>query len=177
MSTGTGQEGTCATCGAALDPGAAFCASCGARTTAARADVPTAAPGTGQAPAAAPAWSLGADVDDAVAPVWRRLAALVVDQVLAVAVGAGATATVLPALRDGSAGSLLVPGLALLVLAAVQWFAEGLGGATAGGALLRIRTVSARTGWPAGSARRRRPRSAGTPSPRTPPSSPPGTGC
>lgn len=150
MSTGTGQGGTCATCGAALDPGAAFCASCGARTTAARADVPTAAPGAGQAPAAAPAWSLGADVDDAVAPVWRRLAALVVDQVLAVAVGAGATATVLPALRDGSAGSLLVPGLALLVLAAVQWFAEGLGGATAGGALLRIRTVSARTGRAAG---------------------------
>lgn len=128
----------CGACGAALDAGAAFCAACGA---------PVGPPG---APASAAGWSLGADVDDAVAPVWRRLLALLVDQALAVVVGGLGVAAVLPALRDGAAGSLLVPGLALLVLGAVQWFAEAFGGRTAGGALLGIRTVSARTGRPAG---------------------------
>jgi uncharacterized RDD family membrane protein YckC len=92
-------------------------------------------------------WSLGADVDDAVAPVWRRLVALLVDQLVAVVVGSAATLAVLPTLRSGgSPGALLVPGLLLLLVAAAQWFAEAFAGRTAGGALLGIRTVSARTG-------------------------------
>lgn len=128
----------CGACGAALDAGAAFCAVCGVRV------------GPPAAPASAAGWSLGADVDDAVAPVWRRLLALLVDQALAAVVGGLGVAAVLPALRDGATRSLLVPGLALLVLGAVQWFAEAFGGRTAGGALLGIRTVSARTGRPAG---------------------------
>lgn len=128
----------CGACGAALDAGAAFCAVCGVRV------------GPPAAPASAAGWSLGADVDDAVAPVWRRLLALLVDQALAVVVGGLGVVAVLPALQDGATGSLLVPGLALLVLGAVQWFAEAFGGRTAGGTLLGIRTVSARTGRPAG---------------------------
>jgi uncharacterized RDD family membrane protein YckC len=115
--------------------------------------VPAGDPGL-SVPAAATApdagWSLGADVDEAVAPVWRRLVALLVDQVLAVVVGGGATLAVLPALRDGSVGALLVPGLLLLLLGAGQWIAEAVGGRTVGSALLGIRTVSARTGRPAG---------------------------
>lgn len=132
----TAAAGACRACGAGLEAGAAFCAVCGARVAPVRAVVA--------------GWSLGADVDDAVAPVGWRLLALLVDQVLAVVVGGFAVAAVLPALRDGATGSLLVPGLALLVLGAVQWFVEAFGGRTAGGALLRIRTVAVRTGRPAG---------------------------
>lgn len=102
-------------------------------------------------PRRTPTWSLGTDVDDAVAPVWRRLVALLVDQALAVLVGGLGSLAVLPSLRgDGSVGALLVPGLLLLLLAAGQWFAEAFAGRTAGGALLGTRTVSARTGRPAG---------------------------
>lgn len=100
---------------------------------------------------AAPTWSLGADVDDAVAPVWRRLVALLVDQLLAVLVGGAGLLVVLGAVRDdGSVGALLVPGLLLLLLGAGQWIGEAFGGRTVGGALLGIRTVSVRTGRPAG---------------------------
>jgi hypothetical protein len=100
---------------------------------------------------AAPTWSLGADVDDAVAPVWRRLVALLVDQLLAVLVGGTGLLIVLGAVRDdGSVGALLVPGLLLLLLGAGQWIGEAFGGRTVGGALLGIRTVSVRTGRPAG---------------------------
>ncbi|MFF1530592.1 RDD family protein [Cellulomonas sp. NPDC058312] len=102
-------------------------------------------------PRRTPTWSLGTDVDDAVAPVWRRLVALLVDQLLAVLVGGLGALAVLPSLRgDGSVGALLVPGLLLLLLAAGQWFAEAFAGRTVGGALLGTRTVSARTGRPAG---------------------------
>jgi uncharacterized RDD family membrane protein YckC len=102
-------------------------------------------------PRRTPTWSLGTDVDDAVAPVWRRLVALLVDQALAVLVGGLGALAVLPSLRgDGSVGALLVPGLLLLLLAAGQWFAEAFAGRTVGGALLGTRTVSARTGRPAG---------------------------
>ncbi|WP_203668080.1 RDD family protein [Cellulomonas pakistanensis] len=114
--------------------------------SAATAAVTTADADAGRA-GGATGWSLGADVDDAVAPVWRRLAALLVDQALAVLVGSVGLLAVLPALRDdGSLGALLVPGLLLLLLAAGQWFAEAFGGRTVGGALLGTRTVSARTG-------------------------------
>jgi uncharacterized RDD family membrane protein YckC len=100
---------------------------------------------------AAPTWSLGADVDDAVAPVWRRLVALLVDQLLAVLVGGAGLLVVLGAVRDdGSVGALLVPGLLLLLLGAGQWIGEAIAGRTVGGALLGIRTVSVRTGRPAG---------------------------
>ncbi|WP_282946111.1 RDD family protein [Cellulomonas endometrii] len=165
------ESARCGACGAALEPGAAFCGTCGARVGAGAPAVPAGAPGAAvpagapgaavpagdpglSVPAAATApdagWSLGADVDEAVAPVWRRLVALLVDQVLAVVVGGGATLAVLPALRDGSVGALLVPGLLLLLLGAGQWIAEAVGGRTVGSALLGIRTVSARTGRPAG---------------------------
>ncbi|VTR78819.1 RDD family protein [Cellulomonas hominis] len=156
------ESARCGACGAALEPGAAFCGTCGARVGAGAAAVPAGAPGVA-VPAGAPGrpvpaaatvpdagWSLGADVDEAVAPVWRRLVALLVDQVLAVVVGGGATLAVLPALRDGSVGALLVPGLLLLLLGAGQWIAEAVGGRTVGSALLGIRTVSVRTGRPAG---------------------------
>jgi hypothetical protein len=105
----------------------------------------------GPAVTAAPTWSLGADVDDAVATVWRRLVALLVDQLLAVLVGGAGLLVVLGAVRDdGSVGALLVPGLLLLLLGAGQWIGEAFGGRTVGGALLGIRTVSVRTGRPAG---------------------------
>jgi uncharacterized RDD family membrane protein YckC len=146
---------SCARCGAVLEAGAAFCGTCGARAGASGvAAVPV---GSGASHASTPAaphedagWSLGADVDDAVAPVWRRLVALLADQLLALVVGGGATLAVLPAVRDGSVGALLVPGLVLLLLGAGQWIAEAVGGRTVGGALLGIRTVSVRTGRPAG---------------------------
>lgn len=100
---------------------------------------------------AAPTWSLGLDVDEAVAPVWRRLVALLVDQLLAVVVGGAGLLVVLGAARDdGSVGALLVPGLLLLLLGAGQWLGEAFGGRTVGGALLGIRTLSVRTGRPAG---------------------------
>jgi uncharacterized RDD family membrane protein YckC len=146
---------SCARCGAVLEAGAAFCGTCGAR--AAAAGVAAAPFGGGVSHASPPAaphedagWSLGADVDDAVAPVWRRLVALLADQLLALVVGGGASLAVLPAVRDGSVGALLVPGLVLLLLGAGQWIAEAVGGRTVGGALLGIRTVSVRTGRPAG---------------------------
>jgi hypothetical protein len=146
---------SCARCGAVLEAGAAFCGTCGARAgSAGVAAVPVGGGASHASPPAAPhedaGWSLGADVDDAVAPVWRRLAALLADQLLALVVGGGATLAVLPAVRDGSVGALLVPGLVLLLLGAGQWIAEAVGGRTAGGALLGIRTVSVRTGRPAG---------------------------
>lgn len=93
-----------------------------------------------------PGWSLGADVDDVVAPVWRRLVALLVDEALAAAVGGAGLAAVLPRVRESGPGALLVPGLLLLMLGAGQWFAEAFAGRTVGGALLGIRTASARTG-------------------------------
>jgi uncharacterized RDD family membrane protein YckC len=98
------------------------------------------------------AWSLGADVDDAVAPVGRRLLALLVDQAVAVLVVGAGVLLVLPGLRaDGaSAGALVLPVGAAAVLAVGQWVAEAFAGCTIGGALLGIRTVSARTGRPAG---------------------------
>jgi uncharacterized RDD family membrane protein YckC len=145
----------CGSCGAALEAGAAFCGTCGARVGAAGAAAAPAGSAAGHAsPPAVPhedaGWSLGADVDEAVAPVWRRLVALLADQLLALVVGGGATLAVLPVVRDGSVGALLVPGLLLLLLGAGQWIAEAVGGRTAGGALLGIRTVSVRTGRPAG---------------------------
>lgn len=145
MTTVAGGVTFCAACGAALEPGAVFCGTCGARTTGA------APPAVVSTPAPSPTWSLGADVDDAVAPVWRRLVALLVDQLLAVVVGGTGLLVVLGAVReDGSVGALLVPGLLLLLLATGQWLGEAFGGRTVGGALLGIRTLSVRTGRPAG---------------------------
>lgn len=162
MTTVAGGVTFCAACGTALEPGALFCGTCGARVPAAEpagesTDAPGApvtvrptAPARGPEPGA-PTWSLGVDVDEAVAPVWRRLVALLVDQVLAVAVGLAGLLPVLHAVgEDGSLGALLVPGLLLLLLAAGQWLAEAFGGRTVGGALLGIRTLSVRTGRPAG---------------------------
>jgi uncharacterized RDD family membrane protein YckC len=152
MTTVAGGVTFCAACGSALEPGAQFCGTCGARVPAAEPAAPGAAAVPARLPApAGPTWSLGADVDEAVAPVWRRLVALLVDQALAVAVAVVGLLIVLPAVReDGSLGALLVPGLLLLLLAAGQWLAEAFGGRTVGGALLGIRTLSVRTGRPAG---------------------------
>jgi uncharacterized RDD family membrane protein YckC len=150
MSTVAGGVTFCAACGAALEPGAVFCGTCGARVPAPDAPA-TPEPARVPAAAATPTWSLGADVDDAVAPVWRRVVALLVDQLLAVAVGLAGLLPVLPAVReDGSLGALLVPGLLLLLLGAGQWLGEAFGGRTVGGALLGTRTLSVRTGRPAG---------------------------
>ncbi|HEY0217654.1 MAG TPA: RDD family protein [Cellulomonas sp.] len=151
----------CAACGGVLERDAVFCGSCGARVTTLAA--PSAPPASLVPPASAAlpadaalpaAWSLGADVDEAVAPIGRRLLALLVDQVLAaLVVGAGVLA-VLPALHDGGAdaplATILVPGMLAVLLAAGQWLAEAFAGCTLGSALLGIRTVSARTGRPAG---------------------------
>lgn len=157
----------CAVCGAALEPGAAFCGACGARTAAPAGGAPApVTDGASSAPVAPPvpawrgspaagtvvarAWAEDADLDELAAPVWRRLVALLVDQVVAFAAGGLAALAVLPTLRDGDTGSLLVPALVLLVLGAAQWFAEAFAGRTLGGALLGTRTVSVRTGRPAG---------------------------
>ncbi|QZN86002.1 RDD family protein [Cellulomonas sp. C5510] len=161
--------GRCGGCGAALEPGAAFCGACGARTAAPVAgtagpvaDGPVAPSAAGPDPVpawhassaagttVAPAWAADADLDELAAPVWRRLVALLVDQVVAGAAGGLATLAVLPRLRAGDPGSLLVPALVLLVVGAAQWFAEAFAARTLGGALLGTRTVSARTGRPAG---------------------------
>lgn len=146
MSTVADDALRCPACGAGLEPGAAFCASCGARVALA----PAGAGVPAGVDAGAHGWSLGTEVDDAVAPVWRRLLALLLDQLLAAAVGGAGLLAVLPAVRDGSTGALLVPALLLLLLTAGQWFAEAFAGRTVGGAALGIRTVSARTGRPAG---------------------------
>ncbi|RMI04655.1 RDD family protein, partial [Cellulomonas triticagri] len=137
--------------GGPVDPwGAAPAAATPATRVAAPAPAARAVPVPAAEPT--PGWSLGADVDDAVAPVWRRLVALLVDQVLAALVAGAGALVVLPTLRseDATPAALLVPALLLLLLAAGQWFAEAFAGRTLGGALLGTRTVSARTGRPAG---------------------------
>jgi len=95
-----------------------------------------------------------------VAPVGRRFAAYLVDGALvtvvylAAALPALASAGAAGSTANPSAGGALAVGLLPLALVTVvggaQWVAEAVTGATAGGALLGIRTVAVRTGLPAG---------------------------
>lgn len=87
------------------------------------------------------------------APVGLRVLAYVVDLVVAAVPAAVVYAlVVVPALQQGrpSAGALLLPSAAALVVAVGQWLAESFTGATAGGAVVGIRTVAVATGRPAG---------------------------
>ncbi|MEV7973588.1 RDD family protein [Cellulomonas sp. NPDC089187] len=165
----------CPICAADLDPGAAFCGSCGQRVPVPDApdhadpftssvDWPAAAPNPARVPTsdtpppsadtarpAPQAWEFGLDIEDRVAPIGRRLLALLVDQIAAALLVGVAVVLILPTLRDQlTPGVLLIPGLVALVVAAAQWMAEAFTGATAGSALLGIRTLSVRTGRPAG---------------------------
>ncbi|MCL2090273.1 MAG: RDD family protein [Micrococcales bacterium] len=84
-----------------------------------------------------------------VPPVAPRLAALAVDQLLVVTCCLVTTA--LWSALGGSGRGLIVAWLVIgLLVETGQAFAEAVSGATLGGALSRVRTVSARTGWPAG---------------------------
>ncbi|MGN8247267.1 RDD family protein [Cellulomonas soli] len=88
----------------------------------------------------------------AVAPVGLRVLAYLVDSVvlgLVVGLGWGIVALLGPQDPTGSAITLLPSVLALLAVVG-QLVAEATTGATAGSALLGIRTLSARTGRPAG---------------------------
>jgi hypothetical protein len=86
-----------------------------------------------------------------VAPVGVRVGAFTIDAVAAGAVAAVAFAAA-RAVAPGVA-ALLVADAAALVFGIGQWVAEATTGATVGNALLRIRTLSATTGRPAGFAR------------------------
>jgi hypothetical protein len=85
----------------------------------------------------------------AVAPVGRRVGAFALDLLVALVVG-GVVVAATGGLAGGSATALLPAQIALLLLGLGQWVAESFAGATIGGALLGIRTLSARTGRPAG---------------------------
>lgn len=84
-----------------------------------------------------------------VPPMGPRLGALAVDQLLVV-VCCAVTTGVWLALGGDSQKLLAVWLLTGLLVETGQAFAEAVSGATLGGALTHIRTVSARTGWPAG---------------------------
>ena len=84
-----------------------------------------------------------------VAPVGLRLVALAVDQLLVAVCWLAITAVWLPVGGPGR-GLLVVWLVTGLLVEGGQAFVEAVTGATLGGALVRVRTVSARTGWPAG---------------------------
>lgn len=137
----------CVQCGHRLDQGVARCASCGhvvdqaglsAATARRRHVVVIEAEGT------APV------LPGAVAPIGRRLVALLLDQVLGgLLVVLAVAGWLLAGLPTGTPLLVAVLGLSLLILVA-QLVAEAVTGATAGAAIVGIRTVSARTGLPAG---------------------------
>ncbi len=81
--------------------------------------------------------------------VGPRLVALAVDQLLVVAGCLVATA-VWTVFGGSGRGLLAVWLLTCLLVETGQAFAEAVSGATLGGAFAHVRTVSARTGWPAG---------------------------
>ncbi|HEY0215327.1 MAG TPA: RDD family protein [Cellulomonas sp.] len=87
---------------------------------------------------------------DQVAGIGVRVGALLLDQLLVGAVMAAAAAVLV--VRGGASGpgALLVPGVLGLLVGLGQWVAEARTGATLGSRLLGIRTLSARTGRPAG---------------------------
>ena len=85
-----------------------------------------------------------------VAPVGRRVAAFALDVLTAlVAVGLGYAVVAVTGAQPGSP-VLLLPLVLGLGVGVGQWVAEARTGATAGSALLGIRTLSATTGKPAG---------------------------
>lgn len=137
----------CVQCGHRLDQGVVRCASCGhvvdpaglsAATARRRHAVVIEAEGT------APV------LPGAVAPIGRRLVALLLDQVLGgLLVVLAVAGWLLAGLPTGTPLLVAVLGLSLLVVVA-QLVAEAVTGATAGAAIVGIRTVSAQTGLPAG---------------------------
>ncbi|MCL2849020.1 MAG: FHA domain-containing protein [Micrococcales bacterium] len=84
-----------------------------------------------------------------VAGIAARLAAVAVDQ-LVVLVAAVMVATVASAAGVGRSGLFVAAGVTVVLVEAAQVFAEAITGATVGGALARVRTVSAHTMLPAG---------------------------
>ncbi|WP_448062072.1 RDD family protein [Cellulomonas hominis] len=90
---------------------------------------------------------------DQVAGIGVRVGALLLDQLLVCLVVTVAVVVAVAAVGgDDSpgAGLLLVPGALGLLVGVGQWVAEARTGATLGSRLLGIRTLSARTGLPAG---------------------------
>ncbi len=137
----------CVQCGHRLDQGVVRCTSCGHVVDHAGLSAATARrrhavvlEGEGTAPV----------LPGAVAPIGRRLVALLLDQVLGgLLVVLAVAGWLLAGLPTGTPLLVAVLGLSLLVLAG-QLVAEAVTGATAGAAIVGIRTVSARTGLPAG---------------------------
>lgn len=85
-----------------------------------------------------------------VAPVGRRVAAYAVDMVLLLLASVIGYLIARGGVAEGAPVPILIPAVLCVVVGAVQWVAESVSGATAGNALLGIRTMSARTGRPAG---------------------------
>ncbi|MEZ0448080.1 RDD family protein, partial [Cellulomonas sp. ICMP 17802] len=171
---------TCRTCGAPLEPGAVFCADCGARVAGAPepfapvrsgAPTPVAAAPVGLAPTPPPGESRPVPrravaapstaypvAPGSVASIGSRALAFAIDGlVLLVAYGIGygvvaATGNLPGSVADPGATrvALLLPGLLGLLVGIGQWVAEATTGATVGNAVVGIRTVSSRTGRPAG---------------------------
>lgn len=170
----------CAACGLPLDPGAVFCAECGARAALdppraaeTRDDGPARSAPGGARPPQPPTWAPPPEpgpqsrrvepaqsgpfpvAPDAVAPVGRRVLAFLLDSVLLAVVVWGASLVValtMPAPSTDAPVSPVaaIPSVLALVVLIGQWVAEATTGATVGSAVMGIRTVSARTGRPAG---------------------------
>jgi len=85
-----------------------------------------------------------------VAPVGRRVAAYAVDVLLLLLASVVGYLIARVGTADGQPVPILLPAVLCSVVGVVQWVAESVTGATAGNALLGIRTMSARTGRPAG---------------------------
>ncbi len=133
MSTAPDAPAACRACGAPLTRGPGPCPRCGSRAH----DAPRRRRVAGAAPVA----------PGSVAPVGRRVVAHALDVVVLLAAAAlgravSATAPDLPA--------ALLPGVLAGVAALAQWVTEARTGASVGGAVTGIRTVSAATGRPAG---------------------------
>jgi uncharacterized RDD family membrane protein YckC len=166
------HESTCPTCGAALEPGAVFCAECGARVGAAQPVVPSPysaglapppppgpAPAVSPPPARRPVPSASYPVaPDSVASIGSRALAYAIDGLVllgAYGIGYGIVAATggMPTTTEdlvASRAALLLPGILGLLVGISQWVAEAITGATVGNAVTGIRTVSNRTGRPAG---------------------------
>ncbi|MFI2754402.1 RDD family protein [Cellulomonas sp. P22] len=159
----THPSAVCLTCDVPLAPDALFCGACGSPAPAlppAHAVAPPPAPSPPAPSLPAPVAtrrSVGASSGTLtvspgeVAPVGARLGALVLDQVVVVAVGAVVlAATDLLAPSSGAALAPLVAGAVMACVAVAQWVAEARTGLTIGNLLLGTRTVASATGRPAG---------------------------
>ena len=162
MTTSVSGSG-CVVCGSALAPGAPFCGGCWtpvAGTPMTRVPITgvpvlaaagPAATGAG-APAARAPYSRVPGAGDPV-PVMPRLLALFIDQGVAVVAGLLVLGVVLLFAAVDSAGAWVLPVLSGMLVWAGQCMWEGRTGQTVGNNVLRLRTVSAASGRPAGAAR------------------------